>query len=126
MGGDDRYLAPRGGPGAGWLGVSVLIDLSGADQYESELGGCGAGAFGFCFLFDDAGADTYKCAAWSAGAGLYGGGVLIDRGEQTDVYHSQVFSQGVGGPRGIGILLDNGGSDLYRANGPVASAYDTP
>jgi hypothetical protein len=126
MAGDDRYLATSGGPGAGWLGVSVLIDLSGADQYESKLGGCGAGAFGFGFLFDDAGADTYQCAAWSAGAGLYGGGVLIDRGQQNDVYHSQVFSQGVGGPRGIGILLDNGGNDLYRANGPGPSAYDTP
>jgi len=126
MAGDDRYMATSGGPGAGWLGVSVLIDLSGADQYESKLGGCGAGAFGFGFLFDDAGADTYKCAAWSAGAGLYGGGVLIDRGQQTDFYDSQVFSQGVGGPRGVGILLDNGGNDLYRANGPVASAYDTP
>jgi hypothetical protein len=126
LAGDDRYLAASGGPAAGWLGVSVLIDLAGADQYESELGGCGAGAFGFGFLFDDDGADTYKCAAWSAGAGLYGGGVLIDRGQQTDIYHSQVFSQGVGGPRGIGILLDNGGADLYRANGPVRSTYETP
>ena len=125
MAGNDRYRATRGGPGAGWFGVSVLIDLSGDDQYESELGGCGAGAFGFGFLFDDAGADTYKCAAWSAGAGLYGGGVLIDRGQETDIYHSQVFSQGVGGPRGIGILIDNGGADLYRSNGPVPSAYDT-
>jgi hypothetical protein len=125
MAGNDRYHATRGGPGAGWLGVSVLIDLSGADQYESELGGCGAGAFGFGFLFDDAGADTYQCAAWSAGAGLYGGGVLIDRGQETDIYHSQVFSQGVGGPRGIGILIDNGGGDFYRANGPVPSAYDS-
>jgi hypothetical protein len=126
MAGNDRYHATSGGPGAGWMGVSVLIDLSGADQYESELGGCGAGAFGFGFLFDDAGSDIYKCAAWSAGTGLYGGGVLIDRGRATDVYHSQVFSQGVGGPRGIGILLDNGGNDLYRANGPVRSAYDVP
>ena len=124
--GDDIYRAAIGGPGAGWLGVSVLIDRAGSDQYESALGGCGAGAFGFGFLFDDSGADTYQCAAWSAGAGMFGGGALVDRGEQTDVYISQVFSQGVGGPRGMGILLDAGGNDVYRANGPVKSAYDTP
>ncbi len=123
--GDDRYYAHSGGPGAGWLGVSVLLDVSGSDQYRSALGGCGAGAFGFGFLFDEAGADSYRCAAWSAGAGLYGAGVLVDRGEEADVYDSEVFSQGVGGPRGLGILIDAGGSDFYRANGPVQSAYDT-
>ena len=126
LNGDDRYQADSGGPGAGWLGVSVLIDLAGADQYESALGGCGAGALGFGFLFDESGADSYRCAAWSTGAGLYGGGALVDQGEQADVYDSEVFSQGVGGPRGMGILVDAGGGDFYRANGPVRSAYDTP
>jgi hypothetical protein len=32
----------------------------------------------------------------------------------------------VGGPRGFGLLLDAGGAELYRANGPVPSAYGTP
>ncbi len=126
LAGQDDYRATTGGPGGGWLGVAVLLDLAGNDYYESALGGCGAGAFGFGFLFDEGGNDTYRCAAWSAGAGIYGGGALVDLGEDTDVYQSQVFSQAVGGPRGIGILVDAGGDDLYRANGPVASAYDTP
>ena len=124
--GDDRYRAVTAGPGAGWLGVSVLIDLAGSDHYQSTLGGCGSGAFGFGFLFDDSGKDTYQCTAWSAGAAIYGAGVLVDQGEHTDVYSSQVFSQGVGGPRGMGILIDAGGSDLYRASGTAKSAYDTP
>lgn len=126
LAGNDRYQAKTGGPGAGWIGVAVLIDAAGSDHYESALGGCGAGAFGFGFLFDDAGNDTYRCAAWSAGAGIYGGGALIDHGEHTDVYESQVFSQGVGGPRGMGLLIDTAGGDFYRANGPIPSAYDTP
>ena len=124
--GDDHYRANTGGPGAGWLGAALLIDLAGNDEYESALGGCGAGAFGFGLLFDDDGADHYRCAAWSVGSAIYGGGALLDQGKQTDVYESQVFSQGVGGPAGAGILVDAGGDDLYRANGPIPSAYDTP
>lgn len=124
--GNDSYEAKHAGPGAGWLGAAVLIDMSGDDRYASTLGGCGAGAFGFGLLFDGAGADRYDCAAWSAGAGIYGGGVLIDAGSGADAYVSQVLSQGVGGPAGAGLLIDGGGADLYRANGPVASAYDTP
>ena len=127
LAGNDRYEARVGGPGAGWLGVSVLIDMGGDDTYVSALGGCGAGAFGFGLLFDAAGADTYRCDAWSIGAGIYGAGVLIDAGDGWDTYMSQSLSQGVGGPAGVGLLLDAGGDDLYRANGPeVASTYGTP
>ncbi len=124
--GNDRYEARVGGPGAGWLGASVLIDMAGDDTYVSALGGCGAGAFGFGLLFDATGADTYRCDAWSVGAGIYGAGVLIDAGDGWDSYLSQSLSQGVGGPAGVGLLLDAGGDDLYRANGLVASVYGTP
>ena len=124
--GDDLYRAVTGGPGAGWLGAALLIDQAGNDDYQSALGGCGAGAFGFGLLFDDDGADQYHCAAWSVGSAIYGGAALVDQGKQTDVYDSQVFSQGVGGPGATGILVDAGGDDLYRANGPIPSAYDTP
>jgi len=124
--GDDRYEASRGGPAAGWLGVSLLIDRAGNDHYETALGGCGAGMLGFGLLFDDAGVDTYHCAAWSLGSGFYGSGVVIDQGARSDVFLSEVFSQGVGGPRGFGLLLDAGGADLYRANGLVASTYGMP
>lgn len=126
LAGNDRYEAGTGGPGAGWLGASVLFDLDGDDNYASALGGCGAGAFGFGLLFDAAGTDTYRCDAWSIGAGIYGGGALIDAGDGWDTYLSQSLSQGVGGPAGVGLLIDEGGDDLYRANGPVPSTYDTP
>jgi hypothetical protein len=124
--GNDHYRATTGGPGAGWLGAALLIDRAGNDRYESALGGCGAGAFGVGVLFDDDGADEYHCAAWSAGSAIYGAGALVDQGSQTDVYESQVFSQGAGGPGALGILVDAGGDDLYRANGPIPSAYNTP
>ena len=126
LSGEDRYEAVRGGPAAGWLGVAILMDRAGNDHYASALGGCGAGMLGIGLLFDNSGADTYHCAAWSLGAAVYGSGMLIDRGVEADIYLSQTFSQGVGGPRGLGLLLDEGGDDLYRANGPVPSAYGVP
>jgi hypothetical protein len=126
LSGNDRYEAALGGPGAGLLGVGVLIDLAGDDVYASALAGCGAGVFGFGYLYDGAGNDVYECSAWSAGAGIYGAGLLVDAGTGGDAYVSQSLSQGVGGPAGTGILVDGGGGDLYRANGPVPSAYGTP
>lgn len=124
--GNDRYEARIAGPGAGWLGVAVLLDFAGADTYATTLGGCGAGVYGFGLLFDADGNDGYRCDAWSSGAGIYGGGVLVDAGSGADSFVSQVLSQGVGGPGGVGLLVDGGGNDLYRANGPVPSAYGTP
>ncbi len=124
-GGDDHYAASAGGPGAGLLGVAVLRDAAGDDHYRSELAGCGAGVFGFGLLVDRAGRDRYACAAWSSGAGLYGGGVLLDSGSEADIYDATLLSQGVGGPAGVGLLIDHGGDDYYRANGQVASAYGT-
>ena len=122
LAGNDRYEARLGGPGAGLLGASVLIDLAGDDTYTSALGGCGAGAFGFGLLFDAAGTDVYRCNAWSIGAGIYGAGVLIDAGDGSDTYMSHSLSQGVGGPAGVGLLIDAGGDDRYStglANGAV-------
>ena len=124
--GDDRYDARHGGPGTGWLGVGVLIDRAGDDSYRATLASCGAGAFGFGALIDLSGVDLYRCDAWSLGAGIYGAGALIDAGERGDTYVSQIFSQGVGGPRGAGVLVEAGGADLYRANGMVRSVYGTP
>lgn len=123
--GDDHYQARYGGPGAGWLGVSVLVDRTGDDHYRSTYGGCGAGVFGFGLLVDGGGNDEYRCDTWSFGSALYGGGAIIEQGAGGDAYLSQTLSQAVGGPRGIGFLLDLGGDDLYRANGLVRSVYGT-
>lgn len=125
-GGDDYYRAQFGGPGAGVLGLSVLRDRGGDDFYDSRLGGCGAGILGLGMLIDEAGRDTFDCRTWSIGSGLYGAGILLNRGIDADVYIAHALAQGIGGPGGMGLLLDSGGNDLYRANGPVRSSYNTP
>ena len=131
--GDDRYLGetPFSGPGAGVFAGSLIDDHAGDDVYESpHAGSIGFGLFGVGVIIDRAGHDTYTNtgpdSGWSLGAGFYGVGLLIDHAGN-DVYHAEKLAQGVGGPRGLGAILDARGADTYRANGPnFPSAYGTP
>jgi len=124
MAGDDRHEGVAGGPAAGWMGVSLLVDYAGNDKYEAVRGGCGAGVYGVGILLDYAGADTYLAKHWSCGAGVYGFCAILDLGRNGDVYICEATSQGIGGPRGFGMIYEEGGNDLYRANGMASSKYD--
>ncbi len=125
--GDDRYEgAEAGGPGAACMGLSLLNDRAGNDRYEGKLRACGSALLGAALLLDADGADEYRAEKWSLGAGFYGAGALLDLGGGNDVYWAADSSEGIGGPRGFGLLFDAGGQDLYRANGPTPSAYGTP
>lgn len=126
LAGDDRYHARRGGPGGAWFGVALTFDAAGDDDYQSGVGGCGAGLYGVGLLLDGAGRDHYRCGAWSLGAGLYGAGLSLDRGRDADVYRAGLLAQGVGGPAGLGVLVDEGGADLYQLGGEQRSVYGTP
>jgi hypothetical protein len=112
-----------GGPAAGLLGVSLIVDYEGNDTYiQHTLGGLGAGIFGVGVLIDYQGQDQYIGGSWSIGAGLYGAGAVLDLGEEADVYRSVSCSQGLGSSRGFGLLLDKGGRDLYQTGG-IQSSY---
>jgi len=130
--GDDVYesKADLAGPATGVFGVSVLWDRAGNDQYRSNYqGSIAAGLFGVGILVDEAGDDRYindtPGAGWSEGAGFYGAGVLIDRAGD-DLYQAQILAQGVGGPGGVGLIVEGSGNDTYIANGPhFPSVYGT-
>ena len=124
--GDDRHEADAIGPASATMGVSLLVDAKGNDRYSGGSRSCGVGLLGVGLLVDRDGADTYTGDAWSLGAGIYGCGAILDLGGAPDAYSAQMLSQAVGGPRGFGLILDQGGRDLYRANGPRPSCYDTP
>ena len=123
--GNDRYLSDNIGPASGWLGASILLDYAGDDLYQGRLAANGAGVMGIGLLIDYAGRDTYHGRHFSNGAALYGAGIVLDLGPEADQYHSATFSQGLGGPRGLGLLYDYRGNDLYRANSGPASVYGT-
>ena len=125
--GNDRYTGtPDQGPASALLGFSFVDDRAGDDRYEGELLSAGAACYGVSLLLDRGGDDTYIGREWSLGAAVYGAGMIFDLGKGRDTYLGEFLCQGVGGPRGFGCILDDGGNDLYRANGPKASAYGTP
>ena len=124
--GDDRHEGEAIGPASALMGVSLLVDAKGNDRYVGRSQSCGVGVMGVGVLVDLGGNDTYSGAAWSLGVGVYGCGAVLDLGKGADTYLAEFLSQGVGGPRGFGLLLDQSGRDLYRANGPRGSSYGTP
>jgi hypothetical protein len=141
VGGDDSYEGDVGGALRD-LPVSIVIDLAGDDQYQCGPHSLGAGYMGVGFLADLAGDDTYSAGNFSIGSGLFGVGVLLDsegndsysgdtctegsgafgigihRDENgNDAYRAALFSQGFGFVKGVGLLHDIGGNDVYFAGG---------
>jgi len=127
LAGDDVYTGVTDqGPGGAMLGICLIDDRAGHDRYEGGLISAGAACFGVSLLLDRAGNDVYAGTEWSLGAACYGAGIILDLGGGSDVYRGEFLCQGVGGPRGFGCIVDEGGRDLYRTNGPQPSAYGTP
>ncbi|MBL8760494.1 MAG: hypothetical protein JNL50_04260 [Phycisphaerae bacterium] len=133
LAGNDTHFSDSDfhGPASGVLGLSILHDLAGNDTYRStSQGSLAFGLFGIGLLIDDTGDDRYEnlgpASGWSIGAGFYGAGLIVDRAG-SDTYLGEKLTQGVGGPRGFGAVIDAGGNDLYRADGTnFPSAYGTP
>jgi len=127
LAGNDRYAGTADqGPASALLGAVLVDDRAGDDRYEGAMLSAGAAAFGVALLLDRGGTDAYAGTEWSLGAAMYGAGIVIDLGPEGDAYLGGFLTEGVGGPRGLGCLVDEGGNDLYRANGPTPSAYGTP
>jgi hypothetical protein len=126
--GNDRYVSENGaaGPASGLLGANVVLDRAGNDKYEGGDLSCGASLMGVGLLFDLDGNDSYQGTLWSLGAAKYGFGAIVDLGRGADTYIAHQFSEGAGGSRGLGLILDETGNDLYRANGPVPSQWEAP
>lgn len=148
LAGNDRYvpserndfdirdgLPPDGGQGtglaAGWFGVAVLVDAAGDDLYRTGYYQA-YGMFGVGVLADHGGADRYQGYVYSQGAASFGYGLLVDRGGGDDSYETLHLSQGFGGTRGIGWLVDDAGDDRYLAiteplplrSDPLNNPYD--
>ena len=101
--------------GAGLFGVAVLSDAAGDDTYHAAALAQGVGVFGVGVLMDHGGADVYRGYYSCQGHAEWGYGLLVDLGDDDDYYETLQTSQGYGGPRGIGWLVDEGGNDAYLA-----------
>lgn len=98
---------------AGMFGIAVLDDGAGDDTYLCTTFCQGYGLFGVGVHIDRGGSDSYKGYAFSQGAAEFGYGLLLDTGGSKDTYETYQTSQGYGGTRGVGWLVDDGGDDDY-------------
>ncbi len=135
--GNDHYVGIRHAQGVGFLGIGVLWDHDGNDRYSAIDTSQAVGHFGAGFLLDNQGNNTFINGRIGQGVGFtFGVGLLysadsggtdtyINKGQQASSYGDdgsfEGWGQGVGiGFRpftsgGIGILLDEGGDDIYEA-----------
>ncbi len=143
MQGDDVYLAGSMVEGSARYGLGVLLDEKGNDRYQTQLDGQGfGGEGGIDMLVDLGGEDNYLCGGFFPdqmrsrakrhGSSLHyvgmcqgysfgkrpdisgGIGVLLDRGGD-DQYRADLFAQGGAFWFGLGVLVDQSGNDRYEA-----------
>lgn len=150
LGGNDEYRVDTAGNRSVNHPVAVHVDLGGDDLYAyvevpnrldgtrlpsdsagrysprvpptddngpfsfSNVARQGGGRAGTAILWDvGPGRDRYRALRMSQGTGIFGTGVLIDEGGD-DVYELEAVGQGAGA-FGIGLLIDLGGNDVRRA-----------
>ncbi len=112
LAGNDVHSSPDGaaGPAAAVGGVAVIDDFAGNDRYEGGALTAGA-ALGLSLIVDRAGDDHYRGGAWSLGAAAGGAAVLLDLAGN-DSWNGEGMSLGVGGPVGVGAIVDVAGDDV--------------
>lgn len=113
---DGRTFSRVGRQGSGVFGIGLLFDLgSSPDVYRLLIASQGAGTHGVGVLYDAGGDDTYEAEGFSQGAGAWGLGLLLDdAGADRHVLYQA--GQGYGFARGVGVLFDRTGDDVYVAN----------
>ena len=145
--GDDVYLGKTGTQGAGHLGgVGLLEDGGGDDLYRAIRGAQGLGLLGGVGVLRDRGGDDRydfrmprpldpNAENHSDGAG----GVIDDTGLGSEAGLAQQQDSGIGGTcdrlrrslqgvgllAGAGLLLDEAGTDSYRAPGYLNQPFFT-
>lgn len=124
LSGNDTYVSSR--PfvqGCGIMGTGILIDLSGDDYYVSLDASQGIGIIGIGFIIDLDGDDLYIGKSSVQGVGLFGMGFILEGGGN-DRYLAERYAQGIGFTKGIGGIIEAGGSDFMFAGGKYPDFRD--
>jgi hypothetical protein len=122
--GNDTYAPAELGLATGRLGFGCLIDRAGDDTYKLAAGSGGCGFAGVGLLVDEAGKDTYIGDRFTLGAAVAGLGLLLDSAGD-DTYTAPGYALGLGGPLGVGAIIDVAGNDRYRCGFQYGSGYNT-
>jgi len=117
LGDNDDFLSNRSfSQGSGVFGIGILAALGSNCTFHAKHLSQGAGFFGAGILMTGEGNETFEADTFCQGAGMFGSGIVWQRGEGSR-YKAVELAQGFGGTSGIGLLLDEGGNDLYNAGG---------
>jgi len=122
--GDDHYRNENLGLATGRLGVGILVDCRGNDSWTLADGSGGTGFAGLGILRKGSGNAKFTGGRWCMGAAMAGLGLLIG-GNGNDQYQADIYSIGIGGPRGMGAVIDIGGDDHYRCGFRYGSGYNS-
>lgn len=111
LAGNDAHTSPEGstGPAAALGAFAAIDDHGGDDTYE---GGAltGGAALGVSLIVDRGGNDRYRGGSWSLGAAAGGAALVVDLAGD-DEWNGEGMSLGVGGPSGVGAIVDVAGND---------------
>jgi hypothetical protein len=109
-------------------GIGILHDAGGNDAYDASVFAQGTGYWeGTGILSDGGGADRYD-AAWYVQGGVahYAVGMHVDLGDESDEFNqlrdSVSVNQGSGHDYSLGVLINEGGDDVYRITGLSSGA----
>jgi hypothetical protein len=121
--GDDTYQSHPLGLATGRLGVGIVLDREGTDQWKLADGSGGTGFAGLGLLQKNSGQGRFIGGRWTLGAAMAGMGLVLG-GTDKDSYQADLYSIGIGGPWGIGAIIDRGGDDHYRCGFRYGSGYN--
>jgi HEAT repeat protein len=117
MGGNNDFISNRSfSQGSGVFGIGILAALGSNCTFHAKHLSQGAGFFGCGLLMTGEGSQTFEGDTFCQGAGMFGAGIVWQRGGNSRFKAAQM-AQGFGGTSGIGLLLDEGGSNSYVAGG---------
>ncbi len=123
LGGNDTYIRNTPGAiGSGYCGGGCLIDLKDNDKYYGDKLCQSAAFFGTGMLIDTHGEDNYLAQENSQGFAVFGTALLYDA-TGNDNYTGTRYVQGVGMPKGLGMMIDHSGDDSYTASYKIPNGY---
>ncbi|ETR67154.1 MAG: hypothetical protein OMM_11897, partial [Candidatus Magnetoglobus multicellularis str. Araruama] len=119
----------------GTYGLGILVDTDGNDTYYASgkhkssydtdgifrgssqgfgIGFRGIASGGIGILLDIKGKDQFMAGNFSQGGGYFFGlGILKNAGKESDTYLATRYGQGFSAHSAAGILIDDGGNDIY-------------
>lgn len=142
LGGNNRYDGPPAGAGEGQ--IKVVIDfgenVTVASDESSPSAGAGVFGIGLFYLPNPSGSKIVKTASYSQGFGLcgvggffangkgifkadryaqgaggFGAGIFTNSAGKGSEYSADLYAQGVGFTRGVGIFRHRGSSSTFKA-----------